>query len=296
MAKTIDEIIKKYYDEAVGGIVDKVPSALNRGEGTEREFYIIKIDLVDSTVFTWTRTHKTYLKLAHTFLSSVDEITREFGADDGQVEYVGDSIIAYFRADKVNALSVLYAAYYCREAALQMKSLDATFSKYHFLTKTIIHHGKLILAKIGPRGDTFVTAIGPAVHKACKMESRVSPGQSRVSTEFREKLMGREKLLLKPNYNETQVPKVPELPPATQSLSNLLYPSSSPAALLGMSPSDLARPTENFLTGAISPRRGLIDFAYTTPTASPQYQVKQELIDYSVKWDDVARHITLQRR
>ena len=204
MAKTIDEIIRKHYEEAVGGIVDKVPSALNRGEGTEREFYLLKIDLVDSTAFTWTRTHKTYLKLAHTFLSSVDEITREFGADDGQVEYVGDSIIAYFRTDKVNALSVLYAAYYCREAALQMKTLDATFSKYHFLTKTILHYGKLIMARIGPRGEKFVTAIGPELHKACKMESRVSPGQSRVSSEFREKLQGREKLLLKPNYKETQ--------------------------------------------------------------------------------------------
>jgi len=286
MAKTIDEIIKKHYGEAVGGIVDKVPSALNRGEGTEREFYMLKIDLVDSTVFTWTRTHKTYLKLAHTFLSSVDEITREFGADDGQVEYVGDSIIAYFRADKVNALSVLYAAYYCREAALQMKTLDATFSKYHFLTKTILHHGKLILARIGPRGEKFVTAIGPELHKACKMESRVSPGQSRVSSEFREKLQGREKLLLKPNYKETQVIKTPEIPPATRSLSNFL----------GMSPSDLAQPTENFLAGAISPRRGLIDFARNAPTVPPQFEVKQELIDFSVKWDDVTRYIALQRR
>src|SRR6185369_17791980 len=101
MGKTIEDIIRKHYAEAVGGMVDKVPSALNRGEGTEREFYMLKIDLVDSTTFLWTRTHKTYLKLAHTFLSSVDEITREFGADDGQVEYVGDSIIAYFRTDKV---------------------------------------------------------------------------------------------------------------------------------------------------------------------------------------------------
>jgi class 3 adenylate cyclase len=289
MAKTIDEIIKKHYDEAVCGIVDKVPSALNRGEGTEREFYMLKIDLVDSTVFTWTRTHKTYLRLAHTFLSSVDEITRGFGADDDQVEYVGDSIIAYFRADKVNALSVLYAAYYCQEAALQMKTLDATFSKYHFLTKTILHYGKLILARIGPRGDTFVTAIGPALHKACKMESRVSPGQSRVSTEFREKLQGRERLLLKPNYKETKVPKAAELLPATRSLSN-------PATLLGMSLSDLARPTENLLTGAIAPRRGLIDFARKTPVEPPQFEVKQDLIDYSAKWDDVARYIALLRR
>ncbi|ABB30328.1 putative adenylate/guanylate cyclase [Geobacter metallireducens RCH3] len=296
MAKTIDEIINKHYNEAAGGIVDKVPSALKRGEGTEREFYMLKIDLVDSTLFTWTRTHKTYLKLAHTFLSSVDEISREFGADDDQVEYVGDSIIAYFRADKVNALSVLYAAYYCRIAALQMKSLDATFSKYHFLTKTILHHGKLILAKIGPRGDTFVTAIGPALHRACKMESRVSPGQSRVSKEFREKLLGREKLLLKPNYKETQVPKVPEFQPATHNLSNLLYPSSSPATLLGMSPSDLAQTTENLLAGAIAPRRGLMEFARTTPSAQTKFEVKRELIDFSVKWDDVARYIALQRR
>lgn len=265
--------------------MDKVPSALNRGEGTEREFYMLKIDLVDSTVFTWTRTHKTYLKLAHTFLSTVDEITREFGADDGQVEYVGDSIIAYFRADKVNALSVLHAAYYCREAALQMKTLDATFKKYHFLTKTILHHGKLILARIGPRGEKFVTAIGPELHKTCKMESRVAPGQSRVSSEFREKLQGREKLLLQPNYKETQVLKSPEFPTATRILSDLL----------SMTPSDLARQKDS-LAGATSPRCGLIDFARNTPTESPQFEVKRELIDFSVKWDDVARYIALQRR
>lgn len=273
MAKTIDEIIKKHYNEAVGGIVDKVPSALNRGEGTEREFYMLKIDLVDSTVFTWTRTHKTYLKLAHTFLSSVDEITRAFGADDGQVEYVGDSIIAYFRADRTDAISILKAAYFCRESALQMKNLDTTFSNYHFLTKTILHYGKLIMAKIGPRGDSFVTAIGPELHKACKMESRVTPGQGRASKEFREKLPGREKLiLLKPNINEAVAPMAP-VNPAPLSIESVLFNSQNQQTEGLNALRKFARPASIFLG------------------TSPPLSTKSEVIDYSVKWDELAKYI-----
>ncbi len=147
MAKTINEIIQRYYDEADGGMVQKAPSALKRGEGTEKEFFIFKIDLVGSTLFTMRKSPQTYLKLAHTFLSTVDEITRNYGADGNQAEYAGDSVIAYF-PKSVGAVKVLNAAYCCRLATLQMTSLDTAFKQFPCKTKVVVHVGKLIMAKI----------------------------------------------------------------------------------------------------------------------------------------------------
>jgi class 3 adenylate cyclase len=76
MSKMISDIVQKYYNEANQGLQkDKPPSALKRGEGTEKDFFILKIDLVGSTKFVRNRFPQTYLKLAHVFLSTVDEIT-----------------------------------------------------------------------------------------------------------------------------------------------------------------------------------------------------------------------------
>jgi hypothetical protein len=140
LAKTIGEIISRYYEETDGGIVAKAPSALKRGEGTETEFFIHKIDLCGSTTFLKRRSPQTYLRIAHTFLSSVDEITRFFGADTNQAEYAGDSVIAYYRASDVGPLSVLFSAYYCQLASLEMQSLDYTLNQYHFKTRTVVHY------------------------------------------------------------------------------------------------------------------------------------------------------------
>ena len=80
MSKTLSGILQKYYDEANKGLNNhKAPSDLKRGEGTEKEYYIFKIDLVGSTLFLGNRFPQTYLKLAHVFLSSIDDITREYG-------------------------------------------------------------------------------------------------------------------------------------------------------------------------------------------------------------------------
>lgn len=201
MDKQIKDVLEKHYDETIGGVVQKPPSTLRRGEATEIEYYIYKIDLVASTFFTRNRTHQTYLKLAHTFLSTVDEITRNFGAEGDQTEYAGDSVLAYFRAKNVEPISVLEAAYFCRLAALEMKKLDTTLKGFPFLTKTVIHYGKLLMAKIGPRGNSVVTAIGPELHKACKMEKSVGSGEGRTSIEFRGQLNRNQRLLLKANYH-----------------------------------------------------------------------------------------------
>jgi class 3 adenylate cyclase len=197
MSKTLS-ILQKYYDEANKGLnSDKAPSALNRGEGTEKEYYIFKIDLVGSTLFLGNKFPQTYLKLAHVFLSSIDEITREYGADASQVEYAGDSVLAYFDVTKVPALDVLLAAYWSREAALKIKTLDDSFKRYSCKTKVVLHYGKLIMAKIGPWGDYRFSAIGKELHRVSKLEKRVSGGVGHVTKEFgqRLELKARRKLL-----------------------------------------------------------------------------------------------------
>jgi hypothetical protein len=285
MAKTIDEILQKYYDEANGGMVQKAPSTLNRGEGTEKEYFIYKIDLVGSTIFTWSRSHQTYLKFAHTFLSTVDEITRHYGADDNQVEYAGDSVIAYF-PKSVGAINVLVAAYVCRDATLRMKSLDATLKKFPYHTKTVVHFGKLIMAKIGPHGDSMVSAIGPELHKACKMEKNVSAGEGRASKEFMGQLEGRQRILLKANYKEIQVLKQPESNPISGGLlAEAFSQSLSPRHLLGTTPNNLS-PFE-VQKGIAMPLNFLSALA---PPVQPsnqalQYETKRELVDYSIRWD-----------
>lgn len=197
MSKTLS-ILQKYYDEANKGLNnDKAPSALNRGEGTEKEYYIFKIDIVGSTLFLGNKFPQTYLKLAHVFLSSIDEITREYGADASQVEYAGDSVLAYFDVTKVPALDVLLAAYWSREAALKIKTLDDSFKRYSCKTKVVLHYGKLIMAKIGPWGDYRFSAIGKELHRVSKLEKRVSGGVGHVTKEFgqRLELKARRKLL-----------------------------------------------------------------------------------------------------
>ncbi len=68
----IDDLLARHFREANADLVDKAPSTLNRGEGTEKSFFLMKIDLVGSTPLLWNRRQSTYLKLAHTFLSTID--------------------------------------------------------------------------------------------------------------------------------------------------------------------------------------------------------------------------------
>lgn len=272
MAKTIDEILNKYYEEA--GMVDKVPSSLNRGEGTETEFFIVKIDLSKSTHFLYRKSTKTYLKIAHTFLSSVDEITREFGADASQAEYAGDSVIAYFRASDVEPENVLFASYYCRRAAIEMQNLDATLKQYHFKTKIVLHFGKLIMAKIGPWGDGRISAIGFELHRACKMEQNVDAGHGKATKEFYGKLKPKDRKFLTANTIvrqvpiETPPPSAPSLMPSAFGLINYAIPPSN----------------------AIS--KGLGNFSNSQ---EPRYETKTEVVDYNINWTIIDQHIRGRR-
>ncbi len=280
MAKTIGEIIGRYYEETDGGIVDKAPSALNRGEGAETEFYIHKVDLCGSTVFLKRRSPQTYLRIAHTFLSSVDEITRLFGADTNQAEYAGDSVIAYYRVSDVAPLSVLFSAYYCQLASLEMQSLDRTLNQYHFRTRSVVHLGKLIMSKIGPWGDSRVSAIGYELHRVCKLEKEISDGQGRATKEFWAKLRPIDRKFLSANTVVKQVPVdspiVPQLPSS---------PALAPFALgLGL----------NRLMSVRSDAINQLAAPSLYPPA-PQYETKSEVVDYTVNWDRIRQHLFEQQ-
>lgn len=296
MSKTLTIILQKYYDEANKGLNnDKAPSDLNRGEGTEKEYYIFKIDLVGSTLFLGNKFPQTYLKLAHVFLSSIDEITREYGADASQVEYAGDSVLAYFDVAKVPALNVLLAAYWSREAALKIKTLDASFKRYSCKTKVVLHYGKLIMAKIGPWGDYRFSAIGKELHRVSKLEKRVSGGVGHVTIEFGQRLeLKARKKLLTGVYESQKIetPQATPFLPDQTGLSGFLNPTNT------ILPSrELAIPSRpQAITGGLL-RLGRLVPPVTKPTiltgdlTEATSKTKEVLTHWKVRWPFVERYI-----
>jgi len=203
----IDSILAKYYSESIKGITEiKSPSQLSRGEGIESDYYIFKIDLCGSTNILKKRRPATYLKLAHVFLSSVDHINRQFGADGAQVEYAGDSVLSYFPSAKTNPLNVICSAYLSKLLVDRLSKLDTTMGNLNFKSKTVMHHGKLILSKIGPRGDSSLIAIGYPIHIVSKIENDMSYDSSWATIEFANQLQSGEKRnFLERQYEEKKV-------------------------------------------------------------------------------------------
>jgi class 3 adenylate cyclase len=183
----IQDVLGRYYREASQGLVDIAPSKLNRGQGTQKNFYIFKIDLSNSTQILRYRQQSTYLKLAHTFLSSIDEITCKQGADPNQTEYAGDGVIAYF-PENTPPGHILMAAILCREAVLRIRALDSTLNSLPINFRLAIHYAPLVVAKIGRRGDSILSAIGLPIHQVAKMEEQINAGVGRVSMEFYNRL------------------------------------------------------------------------------------------------------------
>lgn len=282
MPKTVDEIINKYYAEAADGLSnEKTPSELTRGEGTEADYYILKIDLCNSTLFFFRRSSQTYLKIAHVFLSTVDEITRAFGSDTKHAEYAGDSVIAYFPDNYGMSLKVLQAAYWARNATTKMKALDPTFGKFPFKTRIILHHGKLILGKIGPWGDNNLTAIGMPLHIVAKLEKNVQPGNGLATKEFGAKMTPEErKTFLTGNYSESLV----EVHDTQPYLYNRLAINPN-IGLLGYHLA-LKQPS---LADLLNPAPPEI-------VAKPRYETKRELINYSINWLTLQAHLEGRRR
>src|SRR3989344_4849693 len=208
MDRWVNNLLIKYYAEAASGLSrDKTPSELNRGEGTETDYYLLKIDIVNSTIVLLRKSPNTYLKFAHVFLSTIDDITRNFGADEKQVEYAGDAVIAYFPSNRVAPVDVLKAAYYCYMAASRIPSLGGDLATLPIRSRTIVHRGKLIVADIGPWGDRRLTAVGLPLHKVGHLEKNVAAGAGLATKEFGDVLPVKSRnILLSENFVEEKVP------------------------------------------------------------------------------------------
>lgn len=221
----IRELLQRHSDEAAEGLVDKPPSQLLRGEGTEKNFYIMKIDLVGSTQLLLGRKKSTYLKLAHTFLSTVDKITQDFKADPNQVEYAGDSVLAYFAENKASAEDVITAACYSRAAVQQIQYLEGVLNTLQLKCRVVLHFDTLMVSKIGPRANSILTAIGHPIHRVAKLEKEISPDTGRATEKFFQQIRAENRKFLCPVYEEKQVPVTTHIPPITNSLASLLYPN-----------------------------------------------------------------------
>lgn len=224
----IDKLLDQHYSESVAGIVEKPPSRLLRGEGTARDFFILKIDIVGSTMMLQGRQRSTYLRFAHVFLSTVDRITKDCGADPAQTEYAGDSVMAYFPSGKVDAADVIYAAQYCRAAVLGMHKLDRTFQVLAPKCKITLHHGTLILSNIGPRADSVITAIGHPLHVVSKIEKEIAPDVGRATVEFFKRTAALYQKYLAPVHeqsNATSPSQYNSLTPV-QKIASALYPTN----------------------------------------------------------------------
>ena len=216
---TKDEIqraIYRYSAESHEGLVNIQPSRLNRGEGTEVEYYLLKVDLVASTKQLMIRSPRTYLKFAHVYLSTLDEITRIYGAHEDQTEYAGDSVLAYFPDTQGMATQVLVCAAGCRYAAEQMKLLDQSLSQMQFHTRIIMHFGTLIAANIGPWGARQKKVIGMPIHKMSIIEKTINAMVGYATLEYAEKLDSK----IKQNYLRLEMKNDPA--DSNVALSNLL--------------------------------------------------------------------------
>lgn len=268
----IHELLERHYEEASGGLVDKPPSRLSRGEGTEKNFFILKIDLANSTQMLMRSRKETYLKLAHTFLSSIDKITRDCGADPDQTEYAGDSVLAYFPENAVTAENVVVAACYSRAAVLGIQRLDATFSKYKPTCRVVLHFDTLIVSKIGPRAGSFITAIGHPIHKVAKIEKEISAGIGRVTEKFFGQIAKENRKYFEPVYVETRVP-------VFQSDISVFN------GLLGLGSSVQAP--------AFSTILGLINSPPPPTAPQQQYRTDRTLIGYNLRWPFLFKDLEL---
>lgn len=283
MKSYVLDILSRHYDEAAGGLVNKAPSDLNRGEGTEVANYLFKIDLVGSTMALRGRHKTTYLKVAHSFLSTIDQITRDHGADEQQVEYAGDSVLAYFPTTRVDPRELITVATLGRYALEQLKRLDATLRQLPLSSRVAIHCGTLIMSSIGPWGGRLNTAMGLPLHELGHMEKDIPAGEARTTREFWECLEADfRKKYLYAKTKETQV----LVTPAPTLMPTPALPDPYRGGLLGsVAAQSGAQSLANILYGASQAPQPIV-----TP---PRYETKVEILGYHLKWPLLYRELNL---
>lgn len=292
--KRVSDLLNTHFSEASDALVEKAPSELRRGEGTNKPFFIMKIDLVGSTRLLLGRRQATYLKLAHTFLSTVDRITQDYGADDQQVEYAGDGLFAYFSATSDAVENVLCAAFYAKSAVDMMANLGGAVGDLKPKCRIVIHYDTLTVARIGPRAGSILSAIGMPIHKVAKLEETIAPGVGRATSEFRSQLRREHWKYLTPVYVEQQVliPSAPAPPsfsfdpnPYSNSLAAQLGLMSSPSPAASLR-NNLFSPPPNSLAAAL---RGTP--LPPPPPPAPIFQTEKKLVGYDLSWGMLAKDL-----
>jgi class 3 adenylate cyclase len=254
----IDSIISKHFAEASAGLVDKAPSALARGEATEKNYFILKLDLVGSTQLLLKRKKETYLKFAHTFLSTVDKITQDFGADANQVEYAGDSVLSYFPSNSTTAEAVIQATCLSKIAIERMENLDGALGSIRFRCRAVLHYAPLLVARIGPRGNAILSAIGNPLHLVSKIEKRVPMNMAFATEKFYSQVAVQSRHFLNAIYEEKKIP-----------ISPIASPPFNPA-IYGLFTAPPPKENLNVLGSILQPQ--------------PQYRTEQKLEGYSLDW------------
>jgi class 3 adenylate cyclase len=226
----VDWLIQRHLGEASGTLRDCPVNELNRGESTRRNYFIFKIDLTGSTEVLRSVRPATYARIGHAYLSTVDRITQEYGAEAEQTEYHGDGVLALFPERGNVAAAVLRAAILSHYAVNKLRR-EASITGVH--PKVLLHFAPLVIAKIGPYSESHRVAIGIPIHLVSKKEKEIGARQIWVSDEFaRQMALGdRTALLTRRTVVKTEtrlVPEEPAVPPsyssALASLGDLIYP------------------------------------------------------------------------
>lgn len=311
----IDDLLDRHYGESTGSMRRCTVSELGRGKCTSRPYFIFKIDLVNSTVFLKNQKPATYARIAHAYLSTIDSITQQFGAEPEQTEYQGDGVLALFPERGNTAIDVLSAAVHAHYAVNQLRHVSGV----NLHPKIVLHYADLTVAKIGPWSETHRVAIGLPIHTVAKREDSIKPGTIWVSEALAAKFeLAFRKRFLSPQYVATTTnekvlvadpPPLPNVPlnnlfsgfgivGTDASLAQIMglgggtkpQPTYSPADYVAAIGALAEKPTAGGLLGGLpgyEPGLFSLGSVVAPPAPAPRYEdrpvIKQKLDGYELK-------------
>jgi hypothetical protein len=219
----------------------------------------------------------TYARIAHTYLSTVDRITQQHGAERTQTEYHGDGVLALFPERGNVGTEVLRAAILSHYAVNKLRR-EAGITGLD--PKVLLHFAPLVVAKIGPYNESHRVAIGVPIHLVSKKEKEIGARQIWMSDEFARQLQrpDRANLLTRRTVQRIETKMVQEEPPSYShglgSLGALFAPSTPPTAQQRLA---------GLLTKYPAPQTPLSLPFYTAPRMVPKNVTVNEPDGYCVK-------------
>ena len=230
-AAEIQELLRRHLQEASGGLRDCSVSELTRGQCTSRNYFIFKIDLAHSTVILKRQNAAGYARVAHPYLSTIDKITQQWGAEPEQTEYQGDGVLAFFPERGGSAENVLSAAVQAHYAVKALRQLAAV----NLIPRVLLHYAPLTVAKIGPYNESHRVALGLPIHFVANKEESVAADEIWLSDEMAAQLDRSVRLqyVTRRNVEKTTMKQVevPAAPPPAPTLFNALSGSYGRCAI-----------------------------------------------------------------